>query len=268
MELFDLQKNFQSLVIDGFDVGEDSLENLWSCSPLKDEFLPSKRLSGMQRARIYRDMYPLRAQDALQADFPCIFEFFEEEEQWDIVIGYIGKYPSRSFTLDDLGDSFPSYIEVKRGAAFGELALFEKKIALLFDKGEPIKLNQEMFSEATADCWLTAVLEKADSVELCSFEHNIANIYSSWYEGNKVFAFEKKPCFSLLSVCDHKVIRTELRQWQYWLLKLLFNGIPLGEAFYELYANQMIGEDPAAIFEIFRDWIPKKVFKNISFEEA
>ena len=150
MDLESLQRDFQSLVTKYVDCEDDKFTRVYDQSHLNDEILPSKTLAGIDRVKIYREMYPLRAQDALEADYPCTSALLEDF--WDLVVGYIQEYPSTSFTLDDLGKSFPNYLEKIKGPDIAELARMEQDITVLFDIAEPEKLEAENYSNLkTAD---------------------------------------------------------------------------------------------------------------------
>ena len=62
--------------------------------------LPSTTLSPVERIAIYRRMFVLRMCDSMAADYPGVKHFFGEERFNKVVMEYVGKYPSKSYTLN------------------------------------------------------------------------------------------------------------------------------------------------------------------------
>lgn len=93
---------------------------------------PSSTLDPVERLIVYRNMYLLRMEEALSIDYPVLKTLIGVQKFWWLVDEYVKVHPSRSYTLDRLGDHFPEY--VRQSEAFdhreflGELAEFEQTI--------------------------------------------------------------------------------------------------------------------------------------------
>src|ERR1700693_1964355 len=72
--------------------------------------LPSKTLSALERLDIYRDMYVPRMEEALAIDYPALKHFLGAEKFMRLVGRYVEAYPSRSYTLNRLGDHLPEFV--------------------------------------------------------------------------------------------------------------------------------------------------------------
>ncbi len=72
--------------------------------------LPSKTLSAQERLNIYREMYLPRMEEALAIDYPALKHFLGREEFMRVVARYVDAYPSRSYTLNRLGDHLPEFL--------------------------------------------------------------------------------------------------------------------------------------------------------------
>src|SRR5262245_47915279 len=72
--------------------------------------LPSRTLTGPERVAIYRDMFLVRMRDALQTDYPGVAHFLGEERFHRLAVDYVLAHPSRSYTLNRLGDHFPEFV--------------------------------------------------------------------------------------------------------------------------------------------------------------
>lgn len=68
-------------------------------------------LSGLERIDIYREMYLLRMYDALSADYPALLTLFGERRFRAFVRDYVAVHPSRSYTLNRLGDHVPGFVK-------------------------------------------------------------------------------------------------------------------------------------------------------------
>ena len=72
--------------------------------------LPSKTLQPIQRVGIYHGMYLMRMIEALEADYGALAHFMGEHAFSHLVSDYVQRFPSRSYTLNRLGDALPELI--------------------------------------------------------------------------------------------------------------------------------------------------------------
>ena len=70
---------------------------------LGDVVLPSATLDPTERVAIYRAMYVLRMEEALETDYPGLCHFLGPKRWRRLVRGYVEAHPSRSYTLNVLG---------------------------------------------------------------------------------------------------------------------------------------------------------------------
>ncbi len=119
--------------------------------------LPSRTLTPVDRIGIYQEMYLLRMHDALAADYPGLLHALGEEEFRDFVRAYVQRHPSRSYTLNRLGDHVPAYLARSRrfqhGPFLAELARLELAMTEIFDAeaAAPVRrLRPVAISETTA----------------------------------------------------------------------------------------------------------------------
>lgn len=71
---------------------------------------PNPRLSGFERIEIYNRMYWFRTLDSLYEDLPGLRAVLGERKFLRLIESYLGRYPSRSFTLRDLPARLPEFI--------------------------------------------------------------------------------------------------------------------------------------------------------------
>ncbi len=120
-----------------FDVDADTVERL---------ITRSRQLSSLQRLGIYANAYYARLLECLRDDFPALVQCLGEDAFNAFAFGYLQSYPSRSYTLADLGRNFARYLAETRPADFKagpgvpdwedfliDLATVERTYAEVFD---------------------------------------------------------------------------------------------------------------------------------------
>src|SRR5712671_4696150 len=104
-----------------------------------DVILPSRMLQLIQRVGIYHGMYMVRMIEALTVDYGALAHVLGEHAFEHLVRDYVQQFPSRSYTLNRLGDSLPEYIaasSLKRRIFLRDLAKLELAMTQVFDEAE------------------------------------------------------------------------------------------------------------------------------------
>ena len=71
---------------------------------------PNDRLNSLERLEIYNRQYWFRLLDSLREDFPGLVALLGESRFYDLSVAYLTDYPSRSWTLRDLGDRMEKFL--------------------------------------------------------------------------------------------------------------------------------------------------------------
>ena len=71
---------------------------------------PNSRLTGLERIEIYNRMYWFRTLDSLYEDLPGLRAVLGERRFLRLIEAYLGRHPSRSFTLRDLPARLAGYV--------------------------------------------------------------------------------------------------------------------------------------------------------------
>src|SRR5260370_24135808 len=87
------------------DVGPDGLESVVT---------RSRALTAIERLEIYSHAYYARLLECLREEFPVLKHALGEEVFDAFAVGYLEKYPSRRYTLFQLGDYFPRFLAETR----------------------------------------------------------------------------------------------------------------------------------------------------------
>ncbi len=139
--------------------------------------LPSSTLTSLERVGVYREMYLLRLAEALDTDYPALAHFLGGEAFNDLVAGYVEAFPSRSYTLNRLGDHLPEYIRtapgIARRAFLHDLARLELAVSQVFDAPESPVLTEEQIAQVPTEAWADARLRPIEAFRLLSFQYPV-----------------------------------------------------------------------------------------------
>ena len=87
------------------DIGSEQIETI---------IPPSRQLTSEERLAIYGNAYFARLLECLRTIFPLVARTVGDEAFDDLAMDYLRRYPSRSYTLDRLGDRFMDYLSESR----------------------------------------------------------------------------------------------------------------------------------------------------------
>ena len=231
---------------------------------------PSQSLTSIERVGVYRGMYLLRMQEALEADYPAVAHFLGDDGFYDLVAGYVDEYPSRSYSLNPLGDHLPSYISslkgVRRRAFLSDLARLELAASRAFDAEETPVLTAEDIARVPEDQWEHARFKTIRAFELLTLDYNANDYLQSVKDENHDHPVPRRKETRLAVFRrNYACYRLELPKPAEDLLRALASGTPMGEAVTaaakSLKKKGGIKEDH--LFRWFRDWISQGIFQSI-----
>jgi hypothetical protein len=75
---------------------------------------PNDRLSSLERLQIYNRQYWFRLLDCLYDDFPGLRAVVGEKHFRELSVAYLNAHPSQSFTLRNLGEKLPRFLEQRK----------------------------------------------------------------------------------------------------------------------------------------------------------
>jgi hypothetical protein len=254
-----VQRWMQGLVLDvEHPVGPEAVAGV---------ILPSRTLTADQRVEIYRGMYPLRMREALESDYPTLLHFVGDERFDALVRGYLAVHPSRSYTLNRLGDHFPEHVAgasgLPRPAFCADLTRLEHAIAMVFDAPESPTLEPEDVAglgERVAELRLRPI----EAFRVLSFRYP-ANAYlqSLRDESHDHPRIAVRNNWLAVFRRNYAVRRLELTKEQHALLTALVSGDTLGEAALRTIAASRRRLAPDEFFQWFRDWVGLRLFRAL-----
>lgn len=231
--------------------------------------LPSRTLAPEERVEIYHGMYLMRMVEALASDYYALEHFLGGHGFRELVRGYVQAFPSRSFTLNRLGDHLPDYLReapgIRRREFCHELAALELAVSQVFDAPETPPLDAEAIAAVPAEDWAAARLEPVAAFRLLSFRYPVNEyLQSVREEDHRHPRIRRKDSWVAIYRRNYSVYRQDLTRAAYDLLGDLVAGAPLGEAVASaLGKGRRRGVREEELFDWFRQWTAGGVFRSI-----
>jgi hypothetical protein len=231
--------------------------------PLRDAqraILPSKTMAPLERLAVYQGMYPLRMHDALKADYPGVAAFLGQHLFEHFVADYVAVHPSRSYTLNRLGDRVPEFVKTwhhPRRAFLADLARLELAVTEAFDADEDAPAAPPAHVDAD---WESRRFGIAPTLRLLSFRHSAGPALDALRKGRRA-ATRPKASWAAVHRRSYVVYRLDLTRGEFHLLSALAAGAPLGKAL--RLAARRAGKplSPAAVRKAFRIWTSEGILR-------
>jgi hypothetical protein len=223
----------------------------------------------VERVGIYHGMYLLRMEEALETDYPALQHFLGAGAFKDLVAAYVQVYPSRSYTLNRLGDHLPEFVKTAPGVPRREfcydLARLELLATQVFDGPETKSLSADAIAAVPADAWERARLTPVAAFRLGSFRYPVnAYLTSTQNEGHDHPKVRLKDAWVAIFRHEYRVKRLDLTRPAYDLLADLTSGKSLGDALTAaLKRSGRRGPGEDEMFVWFRDWVRMGMFAGV-----
>ena len=271
-DLANLQRWMQEVVVHQGTIDEavasPAAESEIPADRLGEVILPSHSLSPAERVGVYHGMYLMRMEEALAADYPVIKHFLGAEVFDELVRDYVVRYPSRSYTLNRLGDHLPRFLDDRpdwsQGGFLTDLARLELAMTEVFDELQSPVLSGEDLEAVPPETWETARLEPVAALRMLSLEHVVVPHLNAFHHERPCPKPTKRPSRVAVYRRDYSVMRLELSQAEFDLLRDLIQGTPLGDALAEAMAGSGSARRQAKVFRWFRTWIREGLFQNLA----
>lgn len=230
--------------------------------------LPSATLTPLERLEIYQGMYPLRMEEALGADFPGLKHFLGDHAFFHLVTAYTAAHPSRSFTLNPLGEHLAAFVAtaaVRKPAFCAELARLERTIAEIFDAPETPALDEAAIAAVPPEAWEGARLVPIAALRLLALRYPagayLDSLKGTRHQHPKIARADE---YVVVYRRSYAVYRQDVSRAAYGLLADLVAGRTVGEAVAAALARRGQGR-PAAddLFRWFRQWAAAGMFTRI-----
>jgi Putative DNA-binding domain len=223
--------------------------------------LPSKTMKPLERLAVYQGMYPLRMHDALAADYPGLRAFLGHHLFEHFVADYVAVHPSRSYTLNRLGDHVPDFVKTwhhPKRAFLADLARLELAVTETFDAeddGAPAAPPVHVDAD-----WERRRFGIAPTLRLLAFRHAAGPALDALKTGRRA-STRPKASWAAVHRRSWVVYRLDLTRGEFHLLSTLAAGHPLGKAL--RLAARKAGKplSPAAVRKAFRVWTSEGILR-------
>jgi hypothetical protein len=223
--------------------------------------LPSETLTPLERVGIYRGMYLARLEEALESDYPAVKHFLGEAGFSDLVAAYVDKHPSRSYTLNRLGDHFPAFVATQTGLPkhefVRELARLELALSEVFDAEETPVLGVQAIAAIPPDAWENARFKPIAALRLMAFRYPVSAYLGGVDEENPFPRIRQRDNWVLAYRNQYSLCRDSLSRPAFELLNGLISGVPVGQALGSVAASHK------KLFGWFRDWMSAGLFQSV-----
>ena len=244
-------------------ISSDAAVDAIPAEPARRVVLPSKTLSPLERLDIYRDMYLLRMEEALAIDYPVLKHFLGAEEFTRLVAQYVDVFPSRSYTLNRLGDHLPEFVRtlttLPKKEFCADLARLEYALTQVFDAVETPPLTGEVVKAVPQEAWERARLKPIEAFRLLEFDYPVSQYVGAVDGENRFPRLAKKKTCMVAYRRNYQVKRMDLTRPAFEVLHALASGKTIGEAISRVLA----GAKRPRLFEWFRDWIVVGLFQAV-----
>ncbi len=243
----------------------------------------SIRLTGLERLSIYADAYYARLLECMSGCFPVLKKTLEVQVFDSFAIEYLQRYPSRSYTLDQLGVNFCRFLmetrpELEDGADTGwpdfliDLATLEWTIGRVFDgpgcEGEPL-LTPETLEAFPPEHFANARLVPVPGFSLLAFRYPV-NAYFTAVRRSSEDEIVPIPAQASEQVAVFRrnfiVRRHPLTDLQFVLLKSLQSGATVDESISIAARKTDLDDDSlaSALQSWFRLWYREGFFSSVT----
>ena len=227
---------------------------------------PSATLEPLQRLDIYREMYLLRMEEALAIDYPSLKHFLGDREFMHLVGRYVDVYPSRSYTLNRLGDHLPEFIatrgDIRNPAFCHDLARLEYALTLVFDEQETPRLTQEAIQAVPQDAWENARLKPVAAFRIVEFDYPVSEYAGAVDEENPFPRIRKRKTYVAAYRSNYRLHRLDLKKPAYQMLSELASGKTLGDTLMASVEWRPKVKE-SQLFDWFREWMSEGLFQSV-----
>jgi hypothetical protein len=184
---------------------------------------------------------------------------------------YVAAYPSRSYTLNRLGDHLPEYIAaapaLPRRALLTDLARLELAITNVFDAPRDAPLDGAAISAIAPDAWPDARFRTIAALQLLQLDYPVDDYLESIRRDSAPPSLRKAPRFLLVFRSNLSVKQVGLPKREWTMLDALREGLSLADAVDRL-SRMRPALSETELFAWFREWTRLGLFSSVEFGEV
>jgi hypothetical protein len=261
---------------------------------IEEVIAPSLAQTSVERLAIYANAYYARLLECLGEEFPVLKQMLGDETFDAFAFAYLQSYPSRSYTLNKLGENFARFLHETRGEAYADddadsetpaapppddligwpdflvdLATLEWTFTQVFDgpgmENEP-PLSAEQIQAIAPERWPNCRLEMAPCFRLMALRFPVNAYYAAMRRGEKPDLPELAPSWLAVTRREYVVRRHDLTEQQFMLLSALAAGESVGAAIVAaagVVASDRLDRFANQLSAWFTDWTAAGFFRAV-----
>jgi len=236
-----------------------------------EEELPSlvrgdERLSPVERLGVYQGMHLPRMVDALSSDYPLLRALLGGHAFEALVSDYVRAFPSRTYTLNRLGDHLPEFVAMRgprRGrSARANLASLELARTEVFDAPPSTPVAPEDVASVPEKAWPSARLVPIAALRVVALRRGTLALAEALESGAAPPALARGLEHALVFRPDLSVRLRALAHHEGRLLRDLASGTTVGGALRNL-ASEKGAPAPDAVFGWVRRFLADGLVSRI-----
>ena len=223
----------------------------------------SSQQTSVERLEIYAGAYFARLLECLRAEYPIMAQAMGTELFDEFAVEYLERYPSHSYTLNDLGANFARFLAETRPVATDEdnswldflvdLAKLEWCFAEVFDgpgaENLPL-LGLDQLQGFDADSWAETQLRAVPCLRILRLDFPVQVYYRAIRDRAEAVPPDREPTWLAISRRNFVVRHHALAPAEAEILKAILAGATVGEAI----GRATPPSDFAAFAEDMRRW--------------
>ncbi len=199
-------------VLDGIASADARAHIDVSAEQIESVIGPSSHQSSVERLEIYAGAYYARLLECLQAEYPVMAQAMGSELFDEFAVGYLQHYPPHSYTLNELGAHFATYLSETRPTSADEdnswldflvdLAKLEWCFAEVFDgpgaEHQPL-LGPDQLQAISPDVWPLARLVSVPCLRVLKLDFPVQAYYRAIRDRAEAIPPERAPTWLAIS---------------------------------------------------------------------
>jgi hypothetical protein len=239
----------------------------------------SRALTGLDRLEIYQRAYYARLLECLREEFPVLAHALGEDTFNEFAVAYLQQYPSHSYTLNQLGVLFASYLAESRPGQSARnsgtldwsefvinLATLERTYAEVFDgpgvEGQPL-LQTEQLVGISPDEWMQATIKPVCCLRLLQLHYPVHTYYSAVRKRESPGVPRHRTTYLAVTRRQFIVRRYQLTSVQHTLLAALAGGETVGQALARAAVGRGLDWLSVRVPKWFHNWAAEGFFESV-----